>query len=90
MTARVDINTADKKNVLAVPLSALHTDAKGSYVIIVGADGKTVNKYVQAGIYSDEYVEIVKGLAAGDKIATEYTAKKTTTSSNNHGGPPPF
>jgi len=89
MTARVEINTADKKDVVAVPLSALKTDSKGSYVVIVENQG-TVNKYVKTGIYSDDYVEITSGLNVGDKISLDYTASKTKTSttSTRHGGPP--
>jgi HlyD family secretion protein/macrolide-specific efflux system membrane fusion protein len=88
MTARVDINTADKPNVLAVPLAALKTDSNGSYVVLIDDAGKTTNQYIQTGIYSDDYVEITDGLSEGDKIALTYTAPKTTSTSSSHGGPP--
>ncbi len=93
MTARVEINTADKPDALVVPISTLKTDSDGSYVIIKNLDGTQENRYVQTGIYSDEYVEILDGLAEGDQVVNTYTAKtssKTSKNNNSHGGPPPM
>ena len=89
MTARVEINTADKPDALVVPISTLKTDANGSYVIVRNPDGSQENRYVQAGIYSDDYVEIVDGLSEGEEVVSTYTAKKSSSSSksNSHGGP---
>lgn len=89
MTARVEINTADKPGALVVPISTLKTDANGSYVIVRNPDGSQENRYVQAGIYSDDYVEIVDGLSEGEEVVSTYTAKKSSSSSksNSHGGP---
>lgn len=93
MTARVEINTADKPDALVVPISTLKTDANGSYVIVRNPDGSQENRYVTAGIYSDDYVEIVDGLSEGEEVVSTYTAKKSSSSSsksNNRGpgGPP--
>lgn len=91
MTARVEIETANKDNALAVPLSALKTDSNGSYVVIVKKDGTTENRYVETGIYSDDNVEIVSGLSEGEAVSVAM-AKKTSTDINNQrrqGGPPP-
>lgn len=93
MTARVEINTADKSDVLAVPISVLKTDANGSYVIVQNADGSQENRYVTTGIYSDEYVEILSGLEEGEDVVSTYTAKKSSSSSSSKrgggmGGPP--
>lgn len=90
MTARVEIETANKDNALAVPLSALKTDSNGSYVVIVKKDGTTENRYVETGIYSDDNVEIVSGLSEGENVSVAM-AKKTTTNNNQgrQGGPPP-
>ena len=109
MTARVEIKTTEKDNAVAIPISALKTDSKGSYVVkVTRSPNKNEppileNCYVETGIYSDEYVEIVKGLEAGDEISTSYTATANTTqqtksSGNNQrrggmggpGGPPPM
>ena len=93
MTARVEINTADKPDALVVPISTLKTDANGSYVIVRNPDGSQENRYVQAGIYSDDYVEILDGLSEGEEVVSTYTAKKSSSASsksNNRGpgGPP--
>ena len=90
MTARVEIETANKDNALAVPLSALKTDNNGSYVVVVKQDGTTENRYVEVGIYSDDNVEIVSNLSEGENVSVAM-AKKTTSSNNSdrRGGPPP-
>lgn len=89
MTARVEINTADKPDALVVPISTLKTDTNGSYVIVRNPDGSQENRYVQAGIYSDDYVEILDGLSEGEEVVSTYTAKKSSSSSksSSHGGP---
>ena len=93
MTARVEINTAEKNDALVVPLSTLKTDIHGSYVIVKNDDGTQENRYVSTGIYSDEYVEILEGLSEGEQVVSTYVAKASTTSSskkNDRGGPPPM
>lgn len=111
MTARVEIKTSNKDHALAIPISALKTDSKGSYVVKVTRSSnpneppQLENCYVETGIYSDEYVEIVRGLNEGDEISTTYSATANTTSDsssnsqnqrgNNRprgmmGGPPPM
>ena len=90
MTARVVIDTADKDNALVVPLSVLKTDAAGVYVLVLNDDGTQEQRYVETGIYSDEYVEILSGLSEGERIVNSYTAKKSTSSTKDHGGPPPM
>lgn len=89
MTARVDITTASREGVLSVPLSTLKTDSNGSYVVIVNPDGTQENRYVETGIYDDEYVEILSGLEAGDEISSSYTAQKTSNSNAKRGFGPP-
>lgn len=93
MTARIEINTADRPGALVVPISTLKTDANGSYVIIKNADGTQENRYVSTGIYSDEFVEILDGLTEGEDVVSTYTAKKSSSSSSkssNRQGPPPM
>lgn len=89
MTARVVINTADRNNALVVPLSTLKTDAAGSYVLVLQEDGTQETRYVETGIYSDEYVEILSGLSEGERVVSTYTAK-IVPMSIQAGGPPPF
>lgn len=90
MTARVDIHTADRPDALAIPLSALKTDTAGSYVVILNSDGTQENRYVETGIYSDEYVEILSGLEDGEKVVNTSTVKQSTQAKQTQagGGPP--
>lgn len=87
MTARVEIETANKDSALAVPLSALKTDKNGTYVIVIKDDGSTENRYVETGIYGDEFVEIINGLAEGENVDVTMVKKATNTNQNRPGPP---
>ena len=94
MTARGEINTAEKEDALVVPIAALKTNDNGSYVLRVNASGQTEQVPVTTGIYSDEYVEILSGLSEGDRVSVSYntTSKSSSksSSSNRRQGPPPM
>lgn len=77
MTARVAITTATADHVPVLPLAALKTDARGTTVTKMQADGTQEQVPVTTGIYSDKYVEIRNGLHLGDRVAMAYaTASK--------------
>jgi len=89
MTARVNINIAEKSDVLMIPLSALKTNNNGQYVVVVTPDGKTENRNVTVGLYSDDKVEITDGLSEGDTLSISYTKSTSQSStSSKKGGPP--
>lgn len=99
MTARLDIVVGQVKNALCVPIAAIKTDGKGSYVerVTTDANGKQTaeNVYITIGLYGEDYVEVVKGdLKAGDDISTTYEAAAKTSNSGGGGrgpmGRPPF
>ncbi|MBQ3863062.1 MAG: efflux RND transporter periplasmic adaptor subunit [Schwartzia sp.] len=98
MTAQVEVITSDKPQTLAIPISALKTNTGGSYVLVMQPDGSTKEQYIETGVYSDEYVEVLSGLNEGDVIVNSYKAKKSSSSGNSsgnrssarRGGPPPF
>ena len=72
MTARATIIGKENKDSLLVPVTAIRTDASGSYVY--KAVGKELNKvYVKIGITTDQKVEILKGLSEGDEIVVNGT-----------------
>ena len=87
MTARVEIETANKDSALAVPLSALKTDKNGTYVLVIKDDGTSENRYVETGIYGDEFVEIINGLSENEKVDVTMVKKATTTTSARPGPP---
>ena len=100
MTARLDIVVGQVRDALCVPIDALKTDAKGSYVerITKDAQGKDVAEkvYITVGLYGEEFVEVTSGeLKAGDEVSTTYEAaeKKTAQGGGMGGGRrmgPPF
>ncbi|MBE8949430.1 MAG: efflux RND transporter periplasmic adaptor subunit [Quinella sp. 3Q1] len=100
MTARLDIVVGQVRDALCVPIDALKTDAKGSYVerITKDAQGKDVAEkvYITVGLYGEEFVEVTGGnLNPGDDVSTTYEAaqKKTTQGGGMGGGRrmgPPF
>lgn len=94
MTARVEINTAEKEDALVVPIAALKTNDNGFYVLRVNTSGQTEQVPVTTGIYSDEYVEILSGLSEGDSVSVSYNAPSKSSSqssnSNRRQGPPPM
>ena len=71
LTANVEITTADKANVLTVPVSALIKDGLNNYVIVNNQSANGEKREVQVGIISaDGLAEITSGLNATDKIAS--------------------
>ncbi len=72
MTATVDILTAHKDNVLAVPASALVTNNNQTSVLVsAGSSGQLATRQVTTGISGNNgYVEITSGLSIGEKVLT--------------------
>ena len=98
MTARLDIIVGQVRDALCVPIDALKTDSKGSYVerITKDAKGKDVAEkvYITVGLYGEEFVEVTGGnLNPGDDVSTTYeAAQKKPTQGGGMGGMrrPPF
>ncbi len=71
LSVSVNIITARKSNVLLVPVESVGSDENGSFVdlIVNTNDGKKIKKvYIETGISSDNFTEVVKGLKEGDEI----------------------
>ena len=60
-----------RKMGLAVPVTAVSTDAEGTTVMQVGADGAVRRVPVQTGIRDGGWVEITGGLKGGDQVVTK-------------------
>ena len=57
-----------KEDVLTLPTAAVH-DADGKwYVYIVGSNGAREVKWIEVGLAGNDSVEIVSGLAEGEKV----------------------
>ncbi len=90
MTARAEIGGRENKNALVVPVTALRSDTKGSYVYL--KEGEDLSKvYVTTGITTDKEVEIVSGVNEGDEIVVSGTVTQeknsTTVSKSQRRGP---
>jgi RND family efflux transporter MFP subunit len=67
MSAEIEIVTAKKTNVLAVPFMAVEQTGKKNYITIL-KNNKRIKKEVVLGIETDEYIEIKKGLRREDVV----------------------
>jgi len=71
MTANIDILTASRQDVIAVPARALLTGDQGKYVRVLRADNSVDEVPVKVGLRgSDGRVELTDGVAVGDKVIT--------------------
>lgn len=68
--AKVKVNTAEVKQALTIPVSAVNTDTEGDFVYVI-VNGIVEKRAVKAGISSDLDIQIVEGLAEGDQIMSE-------------------
>lgn len=75
LVAKVVIADEDKKNVPVVPLTALlEADGREALVFVVADGGHAKRVSVRTGRLLGDRVEIVTGLAAGDRVVTEGAA----------------
>jgi len=71
MTANINVVTAKKENVLAVPARAIYAKDGKKYVNIYLNPEKNEERQIEAGIQgSDGNVEIISGINEGEKIIT--------------------
>lgn len=68
MTARINIVAESVKNVLLVPIEAV-SNLDGNCVCYLWRIGKFEIRQVDCGKSTDDFVEIVSGLEAGDQVA---------------------
>lgn len=65
--ARVMVEGNKAENVVMIPIEAINIGKDGSFVYVV-TDGMVQKRMVTAGISSDEYTEIKKGLEVGEQV----------------------
>lgn len=73
MFARFTIITGADRTAPAVPQSAIVYEGDTARVWVVGADKTIASRTIRAGHVSDGEVEVLDGLAAGDKVVTSGT-----------------
>lgn len=71
MSANIDIETAEKNNVVKIPLRAIKTEGNKKYVEILNQENVVEKVFVETGLEGDEgMVEIKSGLEGGEKVIT--------------------
>ena len=70
MYANVKIYGGAKENTIVIPLEALIRTGRDERVIVAMGDGKFEARTVKAGIESGDFVEILEGLDANERVVT--------------------
>ena len=70
MYADIKIMSAMIKNALAIPRSAIIYTGQGSHVVLAVGDGHYKAQSVRLGIESGNYMQILSGLKAGQRVVT--------------------
>jgi len=68
---QVSLPTTRLVNVVSVPVHALQSSTNGSFVFVLGADGKVQQRPVTTGPSTAGRTVIDKGLKAGEQVVTE-------------------
>jgi membrane fusion protein, multidrug efflux system len=68
---QVTLPTTRLANVVSVPVHALQSSTNGSFVFVLGADGKVQQRPVTTGPSTAGRTVIDKGLKAGEQVVTE-------------------
>ncbi|MDE8348794.1 MAG: efflux RND transporter periplasmic adaptor subunit [Acidocella sp.] len=67
----VILRSRNPQNQIVVPRDAVITDQLGDYVLKVGGDNKVIRQTVVLGTNTNDSVQIVKGLIAGDRVIVD-------------------
>ena len=69
LSATAEVVVYARPDALMVPIEAVRNDERGDWVEVVGGDGRTARREVRLGETTVDAVEVVSGLAAGDRVA---------------------
>ncbi len=71
LNASVEIILAESKDILEVPVEAIHNLGDGQYAVsVVNNDGSLTLRVVQVGLMDDAFAEIKSGLSEGEVVST--------------------
>ncbi|MDE5908444.1 MAG: efflux RND transporter periplasmic adaptor subunit [Lachnospiraceae bacterium] len=71
--AKVIISTAQEKDAVLIPVTAVNVDMEGEFVYVV-EENILVKKRITTGISSDTMVQVTEGLSDGEQVVTDVTA----------------
>ena len=72
-SASVEVISAQARNAVLVPVSALHEYAPGKYAVFVDQNGKLTVRDVEVGLMDLVNAEVKSGLQAGEAVSTGIT-----------------
>ncbi|EKD46656.1 MAG: Efflux transporter, RND family, MFP subunit [uncultured bacterium] len=77
MSLNIDINTAEKNDVIMIPNRAIKIENNKKFVDVLKVDGITTEKvFIETGLEGDEgMVEVKSGLKGGEKVVTFQVTK---------------
>jgi multidrug efflux pump subunit AcrA (membrane-fusion protein) len=90
-TANLQIVLHQVNYALAVPTSAMHTNAPGETYVLIVANGKETEKKVSVGVVGATYTQITSGLTKGTKVvladlSEAIPSSNTDTATSGFGG----
>jgi len=68
MTARVSFNVGERKDVVVIPVLAIKDNKGQRFVQVVGPNGQPQPVKITTGLASEDQIEVVSGLSAGDVL----------------------
>ena len=74
MTVSVEIITAQEPNAVKLPTDAVRRDTNGAVYALVNRDGRAEKVSLTLGLRGIGSTQVVKGLAAGDRVITPTTS----------------
>ena len=74
MTASAEIATLMVEDALLIPKTAVRVDGTTKFVTVVNPDGSQEKRTITTGRSDDVKVQVLKGLKAGEKVTTNFTA----------------
>lgn len=68
--ARIDLGINTREGVVMIPEDAILQRADGAVVFRASGDGRVERVVIETGVHRDGRAEVVRGIAAGDRIVT--------------------
>jgi membrane fusion protein, macrolide-specific efflux system len=91
LSVNVTIILDERKDIILVPVRAIMSEGRTSYVNVMKDDGTIEKRTVTTGINDWQNIEVTDGLIEGEKIVISQSASSTSTNNNNSSqqqGPP--
>jgi len=86
MSAKVEIMIKKLHDVICIPLQAVSQSDGKHYCHVV--NGKTEKREIEIGEFNDEFIEVISGLKAGERVSLRAPEAGISTSTNSSGLPP--